>query len=154
MQWLCSCVALILVPNWLQSPSFLLSWMCAVALSSPRVFNCPLELENSVKIFFALLPFSVVIGVASPFTILTNTCLAPLIGLVLFPASLLCFAFPGATLLVDPLWQMLIRFLNELPIPPPEVATLVPISCLWLVPAGLHSLLLFLEVQWNREKFF
>lgn len=147
-------VCLSAFPSWSHSPSFLLSWMCGILLSLPRLTNWPHGLELAAKIFTGLLPFSAVIGLTSPLSILTNWLLAPIFGGLLFPAAALSFLLP-TSFVVDGLWYITLRGLAALPIPPPQILFWDwSLKMLFWIPLTFHAICLIGEVQWQRKKLF
>jgi predicted membrane metal-binding protein len=94
----------LLFPSWIHSFSFLLSWSCSLILCLVSGYA---SWKKHLAIYFFMCFFLLPLQTPHPLSILLNMFLAPVIGLCLFPASLLAFAIPSATSLVDPLWSAL-----------------------------------------------
>jgi hypothetical protein len=140
---------LIFLPSWILSRSFLMSWGCAVALTSPAWLKGRRFLDPSLKVYFFLWPFCA----GGPLTILWNACLAPFVGLALFPAKLFSLIVRPLDGLTDRLWWI---FLEILKAAPPGESTGIFISSAWLWPWPLLLHLLFLEgeIRWRRASAY
>ena len=93
---------LVIHPGSLSSTSLALSWLACLGIglgknSFSRSFFC----------FLLLQPILIQWGAPSPLTIAINALVTPLVGMILFPSSLLCFFIPKFNLLVDFLWEFL-----------------------------------------------
>ena len=141
-------ICLIFVPEWLVSRSFLMSWICALTFLLPPLFRWKV-LDQALKAFALLYMFCP----SSPFTILWNVALAPLVGIVLFPASLLVVVMPWFTGVVDGAWFLFLEALRFGPKAPPEIWYLPTAPLLWW-PIGVHGFLLWNEVRWRRARLF
>jgi hypothetical protein len=142
-------LALLIYPPWITSRSFLMSWMCGLALSSPKLGWRSQSLELSVKCYFFLLPFCW----SSPLTILWNTLLAPLVGTSLFPARLLTYFFHFLAPLTNWLWSGFIFLIQNGP-QSVQLDMFTRASTLTFVPVIVHLALLILEVRWRRGLAF
>lgn len=136
-------------PPWLLSRSFLMSWLCAVALQAPLPWPRWPELNLSLKCYLFLFPFCA----ASPLSIGWNCLAGPLIGELLFPACLLAFACPWLTPLADLVWEALLWLLHSGPQAPPAVFWW-PSHWLWWLPLTIHLGLLWGEREWRRAVAF
>jgi ComEC/Rec2-related protein len=142
-------VTLMLYPPWLLSRSFLMSWMCGLALTAPSLHWRWKHLELAVKAYVFLLPFCW----ASPLSILWNTLLAPVVGGVLFPARLLSCLWPWTSRLTDCLWFAVNYVIQNGP-QVPQLPLFIGSSHLVLLPLSTHIGLLFMEVKWRRAWAF
>lgn len=136
-------------PEWIFSRSFLMSWVCGLALILPPLFPKGAVFDASVKIYLLLLPFSL----ASPLTVLWNALFAPAVGLILFPVNLVAAILPWASSLGDGVWRI---FLTLLSLGPQAAPGLLFIPTVWLasLPLGLHGFFLREEVKWRRDSAF
>jgi hypothetical protein len=142
-------VALALYPPWLGSRSFLMSWMCGIAMCSPPIFKKFRHLDMALRAYLFLLPFCW----ASPVSVAWNTLLAPFVGLILFPLSLGAMILPVVTPLSDLMWR---GFLGILDLGPHGAQLSFYVSSwglCWLPPL-VHGFLLYMEVRWRRESAF
>ncbi len=142
-------LALSLYPPWILSRSFLMSWMCGLAMCSPRLWVKRPHIDLAVKCYAFLLPFC---G-GSPLSILWNILLAPFVGILLFPASLLVVIFPPLHGLTDILWTAFIALLKLGPQSTPWLTFFSAQELCWL-PAVVHMALLVMEVRWRRAHAF
>lgn len=142
-------IALALYPQWLGSRSFLMSWMCGLALCSPPIFKSFKHFDLAVKAYIFLLPFCW----ASPMTVAWNTLLAPFVGFILFPACILAMVIPPFTAVSDLMWK---AFLGILDLGPQAVQFSLFFSAWQLcwIPIVAHVLLLIGEVKWRRASAF
>jgi len=137
---------LILIPAWLFSRSFLMSWMCSLAFMLPKILPV---LDRPLKAYVLLFAFSA----ASPLTVIWNALLAPFVGEFLFPVCLLVIPFPFLTPLVDLMWDglLLVLRLN------PQSETLnwfAPSNQLFWLPLFAHVIFIYGEVRWRRALAF
>lgn len=140
---------LLLHPPWLISRSFLMSWLCALALRAPPRWRRWPSLQAAIKCYLVLWPFIA----PSPLVILWNALVSPAIGAVLFPACWLSTIVPGFTAVTDLLWQNLIWLLALGPKAPPA-AVFISTNWLWWIPPITHILLLLGEWRWRRALAF
>jgi predicted membrane metal-binding protein len=142
-------LALSLYPPWLGSRSFLMSWMCGLALCSPKIFKRAPHFDQAVKSYLFLLPFCW----ASPVSVAWNTLLAPFVGLLLFPVCILAMVIPPFVTVSDWMWK---AFLGILELGPQGVQLhlFFPAWSLCWVPILTHASLLILEVKWRRASAF
>ncbi|MEZ0393360.1 MAG: ComEC/Rec2 family competence protein [Pseudobdellovibrionaceae bacterium] len=116
-QWLAGVLTLLLIPEWIFSFSFYLSWLASLGfLLTPLLWKF-----QSRKIFLTLLScffiqslMTVSLGDFSALGIFTNAFLAPFIGLLLFPLSLSSVLFPFLIPVSDQLWEYLLLLLKYL----------------------------------------
>jgi hypothetical protein len=146
----CEAAAVVLllwmIPEWLVSRSFLMSWMCALAFSLPPILPI---FDKCAKAYVLLFAFVA----ASPLTILWNAALAPLIGEVLFPLCLLVIPFPFLVPLTDRMWTALLGVLEFGPVHE-SLEWFAPASQLFWIPIFVHLGILLWEVRWRRARAF
>lgn len=140
---------LLLFPDWLFSRSFLMSWMCGLALCSPAIWPTRPALDVAVKSYLFMVPFCF----AMPVTVFWNTVLAPAVGVILFPACLLATVIHPLHAVADVFW---LTFLNILKNGPQGAPSMIFIgsSSLWPLPIVLHTFLMVMEVKWRRASAF
>lgn len=140
---------LTLHPYWLFSRSFLMCWLCAIALALPKIFPGWPNLSLSLACYLLLLPFCP----SAPSTVLVNVLVTPYIGGILLPLCILAVLFPPLMPLTDMMWRLLLDLLAHFPTAPP--APWIAITPrLFLVPLTLHLILLAVEVPWRRARAF
>lgn len=136
-------------PGWLWSRSFLMCWLCALALCLPPLVPKAPNISLSLACYILLFPFCP----GTPATILCNIIVTPIVGAILFPMCALAALIPPLTVVTDELWRVLILVLDHFPTAPP--ASFVFFShWLFLYPLSLHLLLLVLEIPWRRARAF
>lgn len=128
-------VCLAVFPHWWGSLSFLMSWSAAFALStaSSALAKC------AVVYIIMLIPMSG-LGFNSPVTIFLNWLLAPVLGFVLLPVSLLPYIHSGFLVFSDFVWRVLIfiiQNLSRLSSMSSETYRL-PTELMWLILLGLQ----------------
>jgi len=98
--WMAGVLSLCVNPTWITSLSLQLSWACALGLSMPSFWRMPKALCRSLWIFIFLYPllWSTPKSYLSP---LCNWLLAPIIGLLLFPLSLVALLFHKLSFISD-----------------------------------------------------
>lgn len=142
-------VLVALHPSWLSSRSFLMCWMCALAIALPPLFPRWPNLSLSLLCYLLLLPFCP----STPATIAVNVMVTPYIGGLLLPLCALTALIPYLTPITDGMWDILLALLAHFPTaPPPPWITFSPV--LFLIPLTIHTILLFLEVPWRRARAF
>lgn len=140
---------LALIPDWLFSRSFLMCWLCALAMTLPPLIPKYPTLSLSLVCYVLLWPFCP----SAPITILCNVLVTPFIGALLFPLSALAAIVPCVVPLTDQMWRVLLVVLDHFPTAPP--APIVTFSKgLFLYPLTLHLILLIAEVPWRRARAF
>ncbi|MGZ3722104.1 MAG: ComEC/Rec2 family competence protein [Bdellovibrionales bacterium] len=141
--------ALALYPQWLSSRSFLMSWMCGLALAAPKIFPRAPHFDLALKAYLFLLPFCW----ASPVSVAWNTLLAPFVGFILFPACIVGIVLPPLVFLSDGMWR---AFLGLLSIGPQGEQLGLFFSAIQLcwIPILTHFILLVAEVRWRRALAF
>lgn len=143
-------VALLLIhPAWVSSRSFLMCWLCALAISLPPIFRGAPNFSLSLTCYLMLLPFCP----STPATILVNAVVTPYIGGVLLPMCGLAALVPALVPLTDGMWSVLLEILEHFPTAPPA-PWMNASPRLFLVPLIIHVGLLILEVPWRRKRAF
>lgn len=105
-------ICLCLNPSWLMSLSLQLSWLIALAiLINQQVFPKNTILLHQFSYYFVVLPSIASIQSYSPYSVLLNILLAPVLEFVLFPLALLTtlinFIYPVFDYLISILRQIL-----------------------------------------------
>lgn len=144
-EFLAVLIILIAFPDWLLSRSLLMSWACGLALASPPWLKGRPFLDPSLKIYFFLLPFCWM----EPVTIFWNAVLAPVVGVVLFPVSLLSIFISALQPACDGLWNLFLQLLAAGPKAAP-LLWLISTGWLWPWPLGLHLAFILGEIRWRR----
>ncbi len=143
-------VALVAVhPAWLFSRSFLMCWLCALAIALPRLFPQWPNLSLSLACYLMLLPFCP----SAPSTVLVNVLVTPYIGGVLLPLCILAVLVPWLLPVTDLMWTLLLEILQHFPVATPAPWIAVG-PRLFLIPLVLHLVLLIAEVPWRRARAF
>jgi hypothetical protein len=152
LQLLSGLTTLAFFPGWWSSLSFLLSWLCALALSFPLPSKNPLW--RAFLVYVLLVPALLAVQTPQPASILFNALFAPLLGAALFPLSLLGFFHPWFALLSDWSWRSLFLLFSIMPMP--EAAGGILFSGAWLfayvVIAQSGALLFYIRLKrhlWN-----
>lgn len=136
-------------PPVLQSRSFLMCWLCAIAIALPPLFPRAPNLSVSLSCYLLLLPFCP----SAPSTILVNVLVTPAVGGLLLPLCIATVFLPLLTPLTDALWSVLLDVLAHFPTATPAPwFTLHP--RLFLIPLLIHLALLIVEVPWRRARAF
>ena len=99
-------LCLVYSPSWISSPSLHLSWLASLAQNSSSS-----RLKKSLLTYLIIFPICNRWRFLHPFTVFVNWLVAPLIGSVLFPLSLLAVLFQPLLFITDPIWE---GFLNLL----------------------------------------
>ncbi len=94
----------LLVPSWISSYSFLLSWGAAFALTLVPETK---KICKQIGIYLVLYPLFLPLSPLNPISIFFNLILGPVIGAILFPLSLIAFLIPKFFLVSDLMWQAL-----------------------------------------------
>lgn len=149
LEFLTVVVVLAFQPEWLFSRSFLMCWLCALALALPKIFPKWPNLSLSLACYLLLLPFCP----SAPSTVLVNVLVTPYVGGVLLPLCILAAVLPPLIPLTDLMWRILLSLLDHFPVAPPAPWIVVS-PRLFLIPLILHLLLLGLEVPWRRARAF
>ncbi len=149
LEFLTVATLVLLYPSWLSSRSFLMCWLCALALALPRLFPRWPNLSLSLACYLMLLPFCP----SAPSTILANVLVTPYIGGVLLPLCILTVLLPGLLPLTDFMWTWLVELLRHFPVAAPAPWIVVG-PRLFLIPLLLHLILLIAEVPWRRRRAF
>jgi ComEC/Rec2-related protein len=97
---------------WTQtSISLALSWCAALALHVP--LDKESLLRRSTIVYLATAPILCFFAPPAPVTILFNASIGPLLGFILFPASLLSYLIPPLVEITDKMWSLLFLIANE-----------------------------------------
>lgn len=147
-------ICFLVMPEWIHSLSFSLSWICGLILASPKISATSSEFENSIKIFLGLIPFASYMGLVSPISIITNWLIAPIIGTILFPLSILSTWIHQLTPYIDMVWTLLLKLLIPFSAVSPEFVQFGASHLQFTYPLFLHGLLLCLEVKCKRNTLF
>lgn len=142
LDFVASLSTLLIRPDWVVSRSFLMSWMCSLALSfpfGPLPFRC----------FLFLYPFAP----GAPVAVFWNAVITPVIGNLLFPLCLASFLLHPLTALCDRLWEVFLFLLRIGPHAPGATWFLSTRSLIWL-PLFVHILLMAGEIRWRRALAF
>gem|GEM_PF-1740574 len=154
LQLLAGVTTLALFPSWWTSLSFLMSWLCVLALSLPMPSKHPLW--QAALIYLLLIPAMLNIQTPHPAGILFNVMLAPVLGFVLFPMSLIGFFHPWLAAVSDAAWRLLFFLFSQIPLP--EAANGILFSSLWLIIylvlvqfASFGSVIFLRRKLWTRS---
>ena len=90
---LASVLTLAIFPPWVFSRSFLMSWLCVLALTAPGPRGWMKTWAEGARVYVFLYPYSL----AAPLTIGWNCLIAPAVGRIMFPAALLAMLVPCTT---------------------------------------------------------
>lgn len=129
LQLLSGLITLSLFPAWWSSLSFIMSWICVLALSLPLPSKS--LLWRSALIYLLMFPPVSTMQRPHPASILFNFVFAPVLGLILFPMSLLGFFHPLLAHVSDFAWRMLFSIFTQIPMPESEGGLMF--SSLWLI---------------------
>ncbi len=135
-----------LAPTQLDSYSLVLSWIAALAIRLGRN-----AFTQSVLVFLLILPVTQSFAALSPWSVVINSFLVPIIGQLLFPLSILSFLHEGFVKITDPLWDRLFRFAqlySWLGLPPLQMSIQTSKLTLWLYALGLQTGTLL----WQRRR--
>ncbi len=144
-------VSLGLFPKWLDSFSLLFSWTAALALASlgPQTGVWRRQVRVYICMLICLLPLSP----PHPLSIAFNVIAGPILGLFLFPASLLAWFVHSLTVVVDPVFltiENLIEFLARL-LPSQDTPVAISKRVLWIYLWSLNLGLAAREVIRGRQ---
>lgn len=129
-------VTLLSEPSLAESPSLILSWLASLAIQQSR--NLFIQ---SLLVYLFLMPLMLSFFPLSIWSVLSNTLLAPAVGLLLFPFSLLSFALPWMSLLTDEIWRLFFRSVQTLSFALPQLRPAelsFSLTSLWLYAFTLH----------------
>lgn len=129
VQLLAGLSTLALFPGWWTSLSFFMSWICVLALSLPLPSKNPLA--QSALIYLLMIPAVSQVQTPHPSSILFNFVMGPVLGIALFPLSLLGFFHPLLASVSDFGWKMLFAIFSLVPLP--EARGGVLFSSIWLI---------------------
>jgi hypothetical protein len=144
-------LTLISTPHWLLSWSMLLSWAAALLTSQYPNWSW----RQAVMFYLLLFPLLMGFAAPHPAAIFFNFFLGPVLGVVLFPLSILCFFMPPLVSIADLVWQGIFWLhQNFLPLPPQELQSAMPpkgaLFCGWLYVIGLQSYFFFQQQKIRR----
>jgi len=167
-------VSLTFCLDWGRTHSLLLSWGASLSLGAFSTFTPPfhkafsrqnlsslkLKLQLQLKktalrqiaIYLLLFPLLIPFSAPHPVSILCNLLFTPILNAVLFPMSLLAFAFRCLRPIVDHLWNIVCYMLLEIaPLLPDGLEDLpIPVGWLWSYLLTLNAIALIGEV-WHRR---
>ena len=149
IEFLTSALIVVAYPPWLASRSFLMSWLCVLALKTPLPRTRWPALTDGLRCYVLLYPFSL----SHPLTVLWNCVVAPLIGGILFPLAAAACVLPYVATGVDFAWSALLWLLRVGPRAAPEGGLIVT-AWLWWLPWVTHTLLMYVEYSWRRARAF
>ncbi len=148
LEGLTSAIVILMLPSWIGSSSFQMSWMCALALSLPARSRMRSHWRVAIACYAAVLGYCW----TSPISIPVNALLVPIVGYWLFPLSMLVFT--GIEPLVhfsDWIWNTFIALLNALPTTTQSEFGVSPRWFRTLLPVVANLFLLFLEVLFRKR---
>ena len=128
-----------------RSLSLPMSWVACLGIQFGRN-----NWSQSLYSYLLMLPIISSFAVLSPLTVVINSLFAPLIGLILFPLSLLSFFISGLSFYVDKIWFLFLWAGKEVAplLTNPEPHPLLPHHTLnWLYPFLMNMLLIHF---WKR----
>ena len=143
-------LCLIYSPGWARSPSLQLSWLASLAqnISSSR-------LNKSLLTYLIVLPVCNRWRFLHPFTVFINWIVAPFIGSVLFPCSLLAVFFHPIRPVTDRLWEISLKALIFLQDFIPHYHFIkwhVPERGMWIYILAVFVIVEVFSVQGKRRK--
>ena len=133
-------LCLIHSPSWVFSPSLHLSWIASLAQNLS-----PVRLKKALLTYVIILPICNRWQFLHPFTIFINWILAPFIGSVLFPLSLLTVLFHPLSPMTDKLWKGIFNCLSLFQMFIPRLHLIkwhIPEKGIWI-----YILLVFLMIE-------
>ena len=111
--WYSGILCLSLVPSWVHSLSFWLSWLATLACQAAVTLQLSTGL-SVLLIHLVLLPGLLNLGSAHPLSVVNNWLFAPLLSGALLPLCLLTTFIPPLTFLSDGAWSLLLSILEPL----------------------------------------
>lgn len=154
--WMAGVLSLSFNPTWIASLSLQLSWACALGLNMPAFWKLPRSLCRSFWIFLFLYPLLW----ASPKSYLSPLCnwlLAPIIGLLLFPLSILAIVFHRLTFVGDlafSIFNKLLLSLEPYLVLAPQAEIPLHPELRWLWVFALQFLVYGMEIHSERKTCF
>ncbi|MCY4512325.1 MAG: ComEC/Rec2 family competence protein [Bdellovibrionales bacterium] len=133
-------LCLIYSPSWIFSPSLHLSWLASLAQHSS-----PSRLKKSLLTYIIILPICNRWQFLHPFTVFINWIVAPFIGSILFPLSLLTVLFHPLHSITDKLWEGTLKVLSLFQMFLPHshlIKWSIPENGIWM-----YILLVFITLQ-------
>jgi hypothetical protein len=123
----------------------LTSWTAALAVTGFSAHFPNLKDESKLnqrialqsRLYLLLAPLLLRMTLPGPFSILFNVSMAPVLGFILFPASLLAFLIPPLVPVTDFLWATLTKLINVL-------SFLIPAPVAQNIKVPLYALALYL----------
>lgn len=156
--WLAGLLTWAFFPLWAHSYSFLLSWGASLGLSAVANLG-RLRFHQQWKghfvIYLMLLPLLIPFGGMSPFSILCNWLLGPVLSLLFFPMSLLTFLCPPLQPAADLAWSAAAWTITTVGswIPSSAAAPIrIPAIYLWFYIFALHIGFQIHDVLSKRER--
>ena len=136
-----SLLCLCLFPRSYLKLSLPMSWLASLGISRGKT-----PLQQSIYCYLLLQPLIIPWGMTSPWSILSNAFITPLIGGLLFPLSFICFFLPGLTRIGDPLWKIFdicCQFLSPhfQSLPPNELR--IPRFGIWIYALVINLIFLY-----------
>lgn len=135
---------LVLIPEWVLSPSFLLSLLASVLMGIVPSNN---RLYQSLGMYLLMAPYFGGICGLSPFSIIANLFIAPVWMYIMFPLTLLLIPFPIFSPLIDSLWSL---FFETIRVLVPLDSILIDVQFL-NVSSGWSYLLIFAYLGHARK---
>lgn len=105
------CLCLLVFPNWANSWSLLLCWLCAIILQLLKNQNA---LMISLGISLGTFPVIIFFSTPHPLSFLFNLVFAPVLSIIFFPAALVMMIAPQVHYLADPALDVLLGVLRTL----------------------------------------
>ncbi|MCB0350449.1 MAG: ComEC/Rec2 family competence protein [Bdellovibrionales bacterium] len=139
---------LMVFPEWIKSLSFIMSWIASLLVSLP----IQSELKKHFAVYLGLIPIFIGLQPQHPLTALVNWLLGPILGVVLFPASLLSFLISPLSYIVDPIWGGTLVLSHALAeyFKLPGSSFHIPLLAMWIYLLSLHILIYNFLVTRNR----
>lgn len=154
--WMAGVLSLVVNPLWISSLSLQLSWACALGLHMPAFCRWPKSLCRSLWIFLFLYPLLW----SSPKSFLSPICnwlLAPIIGLLLFPLSLLAMLFHKLAFITDwsfEIFNWSLFWIEPLLILAPQTDTPLLVELRWVWVFVLQAAVYAMEIRRERKMCF
>ena len=149
VEFLTSVLVLLLYPPWFTSRSFLMTWLCLLALRAPPRHPRWPHVAYGVRCYLALYLFCL----SHPLTVAWNALVAPALGGLIFPLAGAAFVVPGVAALTDLAWRALLWALRHGPRGGAEGA-LIATAWLWWLPWAVNVTLVIAEGTWRRARAF
>lgn len=143
-------LCLVIFPAWWTSLSFLMSWLASLAILLP---GRPIHKAVYCYIFM-LLPMSQ-FQWNHPLTILFNLLLAPILGFLVLPISILPFVIPQLVFISDFVWRAILWFVSRSSEVVTTSAPLFPFTTwlIWILLFVFHIFLYQYNVRLRRSEW-